>query len=189
MTCRGLPPWNNVTSLSDPKYTSLHIDVPWAGQVLRLVSTSPKLAGPEFDIEWNYRDARSGEGANIQDLVMEFVQETSPSSGYYRSAGAFQAEPTSEYMNYPYNGATLDSAGLWYVRANYTPTGGSPVSHLSQPFYISSPSRPNTTCTQVCYGIGPNAPCFNNAGSVFRIPLAASLTMAGALTLGAMFLL
>ncbi|KAG8858417.1 hypothetical protein FRB96_005302 [Tulasnella sp. 330] len=194
-TCRDLPPWNNVTSLFDPKYSSLYITVPTAGEVLDLVTTGPEAAYPEFDIEYSYRDAGSGKGANIENLVLEFVQETTPPTGYYRSAGGFQANPTVQSMNYPYSSDTLDSPGLWCsalitdIRANYTPTGGSNVTYLSQPFYISSPNRPNTTCTEVCFGIGPSAPCYNNAGSAFRTPLAASIVIACALTLRNMFVL
>ncbi|KAG8841151.1 hypothetical protein FRB96_008144 [Tulasnella sp. 330] len=120
---------------------------------------------------------------------MEFVQETTPPTGYYRSAGGFQANPTAESMNYPYSADTLNSPGLWYIRANYTPTGGSNVTYLSQPFYIDSPSRPNTTCTYICFGVGSSAPCYRNAGSGVRTPLVASLVIAGALTLGSMFFL
>ncbi|KAG8869375.1 hypothetical protein FRB97_001298 [Tulasnella sp. 331] len=183
--------WNiDVSFVEKPvQYSSLYITVPTAGKVLDLVTTGPEAAYPEFDIEYSYRDAGSGNGAKIENLVLEFVQETTPPTGYYRSAGAFQANPTAQSMNYPYSSDTLDSPGLWYICANYTPTGGSNVTYLSQPFYISSPNRPNTTCTEVCFGIGPNAPCYNNAGSAFRTPLAASIVIACALTLRNMFVL
>ncbi|KAG8869855.1 hypothetical protein FRB98_002118 [Tulasnella sp. 332] len=189
LTCQGLPPYSNVTSPSDPNFSPLFITVPWAGDILELITTAPGSADPEFDVEWNYRDAGAQEGANIENLILEFVQQTTPPTGSYQSAGGFQANASGEYMNYPYKGATLDSPGLWYIRANYSLAGGPPITYLSQPFYISSPNRPNDTCTEKCFGVGPTAMCPNGAGSGFRAPMAAGVAIAGVMTLGTMFFL
>jgi len=52
--CLQPPPWKNVTSISDPKYTSLYLTEPWAGDlVLGKLSN-----GTGIVIGWSFRVSR-----------------------------------------------------------------------------------------------------------------------------------
>ncbi|KAG8883041.1 hypothetical protein FRB97_007306 [Tulasnella sp. 331] len=117
LQCKGFPTYNGVVSPSDPRYSSLHITQPYAGEVLYNVIQGSEASGPSYDIEWDFYDIINAQGQGIRNATMEFVQERDKMPGYYRSAGAFEVNASSLSIDYPYGPSTVDSSGMWFPSA------------------------------------------------------------------------
>ena len=144
--CLHPPTWTNITSTSDPNYRSLVLTSPQAGDVQSIGINK----GGEIDVSWAYRvdvtlffrqsyaltyvqDARNAVNANISQLTFEYVNDK---TGEATGSSTPTLEDTVSTI-FAFSGTDL-SPGAWRIRANYTNTfeKGSPVSYLSEIFYI-----------------------------------------------------
>lgn len=116
-TPANLSPWVNITSPSDPKYTSIFLHTPTAGDLLSLDNQGKLLALNPY---WAYRDARNDKGAGINNFTVEVVQNSG--NGTYKSFTSLPNPPANDLADpkllFKPNATFLP--GGYELRINYT---------------------------------------------------------------------